>query len=170
VKLADTRPVPFRLPVLRLRRTTARAVVWAMVGLVPLQAIAACMLAALGPAHAHRTARTIVVLDDMRRASVHPVARLAHVATALGHFHAGTPERHQHALGDPSVVVLDDASQVAIDAAETSAGAASAAGIGLLPAALAWLAPACGAVQAACAAWSLQTHDPQPLERPPRAA
>lgn len=159
-----------RLPIIGLGHRTAQLVVWAMVALVPMQAVAAGMLTALGPAHTHRAMRAIVVLDDVRRVSVHPVALPEHVATAFGHFHAGTPQRHQHAVGDPSVVVLDDASQAAVNAADMSAGAALAAGVGLLPAGLAWLGPASGAVHAACAAWSPQTHDPQPLERPPRAA
>ncbi len=157
-----------RRPPSRFRRLRA-FVVWALVALLPLQAIAASMLAALGPLHTHRAKTTIIVLEDVRRASTHTAALPMHVATAFGHFHSGAPQRHHHASGDASVQVVDDGSQSAIDGEEMSA-ANLAATVALLPDLAVWLGRASGEVHAARAAWAPQTHEPEPLERPPRAA
>ena len=135
-----------------------------------MQGVAAGIAAALGPAHVHQQANRPLLLEDFRRVAA-TVAPPAHVATAFGHFHGkATPIRHHHAAGDASVVLVDDPLRAWADAESASAGSSLALFSAVLPTTLAWVGQAPAGSPACCAAWPSLTHDPQPLERPPRPA
>ena len=151
----------------RARQRRGRFVVWILTVLLPLHAAAASALAVRGPLHVHR-APTFVVLEDVRRASTPAAVAVRHLALPLGHFHEGTPERHRHAIGDASVVALDDGGSTALDSDAALAAAAFTAAAGAPAARFVWAEPAPCDVRAMRAAWTPSTHDPAPPERPPR--
>ena len=149
--------LPLRLSPGRSRR----AIVWALVALLPLQTILAALLAARGPLHAHRPVRALVVLEDVRRA-VHGAGS---AATLPAHRHGFAAQRHHHASGDASVVAIDDPW-----AAADAASAGSAGQPALCASLFGWRAEAFADVRRAAPSWAPRTHDPPPLERPPRLA
>lgn len=154
-------------------RTTLRhLLVWLLAGLVPLQGMAAGVISVIGPMHIHKsTIDASPVLSDFRRTGTPPLAPHAtHVATAFGHFHgAATPLRHHHPGGDASVVRLgDDGLQQVAEGDGLSISPTLAAFFALLPCALACFDPAPRSAPESPAAWPSLTHDPEPLERPPR--
>ena len=140
--------------------------------LVPLQGLAAGMIAAAGPAHTHKQMATTLVLEDFRRAPASVSTPPTHVATAFGHFHgADTALRHHHPRGDASVVPADGATlQAAGDGEDASISPSLAVFVALLPSAMAPLPAAPDAAAAAHAPWAPQTHCPALPERPPRAS
>ena len=146
-----------------------RILVWLLAVLLPLHAAAASALAVRAPLHVHR-APAIVVLEDVRRASTPAAVAIRHVALPFGHFHSGAPERHRHAVGDASVVVLDDGGSAALDATAVLAAAAFAANAAPPAAAFAWSDAAPRDVRATRSAWSPCSRDPDRIERPPRLA
>jgi len=150
----------------RARQRRGRFVVWILTVLLPLHAAAASALAVRGPLHVHR-APTIVVLEDVRRASTSAAVALRHVALPFGHFHAGAPERHRHAVGDASVVAIDDGAP-AVDGDAALAAAAFAGSVAPPTARFVWSVTAPADVRATRAAWIPRTRDPAPPERPPR--
>ena len=87
-------------------RRGLRSLVLCLLALVlPLQGMAAAAFAMLGPAHVHEPAPAPLRLVDFRRV-IPGSAPATHAATPLGHFHvSAVPQRHPHALGDPSVVL-----------------------------------------------------------------
>jgi len=103
----------------------------------------------------------------VRRASTPAAVALRHVALPFGHFHAGAPERHRHAVDDASVVAIDDGAS-AIDGDAALAAAAFAGSVAPPAARFVWSVTAPGDVRATRAAWTPRTHDPAPPERPPR--
>ncbi len=139
--------------------------------LVPLQGLAAGVIAAVGPAHTHQPMVTSLVLEDFRRAPASVSTLPTHIATALGHFHgADAPLRHHHARGEGSVVLADSAAlQGAGDGGDVSISPSLAVFVALLPSAMASLPAAPDAAAAAHAPWAAQTHCPALPERPPRA-
>ena len=148
-----------------------------LAALVPLQGLAAGMIAAMGPAHTHKavTARQTIVatalaLEDFRRAPTSVAAKPTHVATAFGHFHATqAPLRHHHARGDDSVVLADGAAlQSNGGGEELSISPTLALFVARLPSAMASLPAAPVAAAASHAPWAPQTHCPALPERPPR--
>ena len=145
---------------------SGRIVVWLLAILLPLHAAAASALAVRGPLHVHR-APTVVVLEDVRRASTSAAVALRHVALPFGHFHAGAPERHRHAVGDASVVAIDDGAS-AVDGDAALAAAAFAGSVAPPTARFVWSVTAPADVRATRAAWIPRTRDPAPPERPPR--
>jgi len=151
----------------RIPRGAGRLLVWILAVLLPLQAAAASALAARGPLHIHR-APVIVVLEDVRRMSTPGTIAVRHVATVLGHFHAGLPERHRHALDDASVVAIDDGGTATLDGGATLAVAAFVGGAAPPAARFDWSPTAPTDVRATHDAWTPRTHDPAPPERPPR--
>lgn len=153
-------------------RATRRFVAWLLIGLVPLQGMAAGVLAAVGPAHVHQDVpAATLVLVDFRRAATPARARDVHVAAAFGHFHCGGAAlRHDHPRSDASVVFVGDgAAAQDVGNEGPSAGASFALFTAMLPASIAWHAPTRQSAPASCAAWPPLTDDPEPLERPPRA-
>lgn len=144
-----------------------RLLVWMLAVLSPLQAAAASVLAVRGPLHVHR-APAVVVLEDVRRASTAPAIVVRHVALPIGHFHAGVPERHRHAIDDASVVVLDDGGSTTLDRDAALAAAAFAASAAPPAARFVWSARSPRDVRAMTEPWTPRTHDPAPPERPPR--
>jgi hypothetical protein len=147
-------------------RLGRRLLVWALVALLPVQTIAAGALATIGPLHTHRAISTVAVLEDVRRVAA-PARRLPqHVATLLGHFHAGVGERHHHASGDASVVA-DDGGAAALDG-DGCAVAAWGASAAPPTTPAAWHGEDCVAVRVARAAWVPRSRDPDPCERRPR--
>ncbi len=138
-----------------------------MVALVPMQAIAGAALAALGPLHQHRPPAKVVVLEDFRRIVSHARSTPSHVATAFGHFHGSAPERHHHDRVDLTVIAVDDGT---LDGEAGPAGAALAAAVALCSEPPGWQADGAAHVRASSVVWAPLTHDPPPLERPPRAA
>jgi len=143
--------------------------VWLLAVLLPLHAAAASALAVRGPLHVHR-APTIVVLEDVRRASTPAAVALRHVALPFGHFHASAPERQRHAVSDASVVAIDDGTSAALDGDAALAAAALAATAGAPAARFVWTEPAPRDVRATHVAWVPLTHVALPFERPPRIA
>jgi len=152
--------------------TTRRLVACLLACLVPLQGLAAGMIAAVGPAHTHKSMGTTLVLEDFRRAPASVSTLPTHVATSFGHFHnADTPLRHHHARGDGSVVLADGAAlQAAGDGDDAGISPSLAVFVALLPSAMASLTVAPDAAAAAHAPWTPQTHCPALPERPPRAS
>jgi hypothetical protein len=139
--------------------------------LVPLQGLAATMIAAIGPAHSHKVMATAIVLEDFRRAPSQLVAPPTHVAIAFGHFHAaGSSQRHHHARGDASIVLADgEALQSNGDGDDLSISPTLAMFVALLSSALPWQPTALDAVAASRAPWVPETHHPALPERPPRS-
>ncbi len=151
---------------LRFRHRATRTVVWLLAVLLPLHAAAASALAVRGPLHVHRAA-ALVVLEDVRRAATAHDVAVRHLALPFGHFHAALPERHRHAIGDTSVVAIDDGGSAALDGDGALAAAALAATAGAPAARFVWSEPALREVRATRTAWTPRTHDPAPPERPP---
>ena len=151
---------------------TRRLVVCLLACLMPLQGLAAGMIAAVGPAHTHKPMAATLVLEDFRRAPASVSTLPTHVATALGHFHdADTPRRHHHAHGDASIVFADGmALQAAGDNDDAGISPALAVFVALLPSAMTLLPAARDGAAAAHAPWAPQTHCPALPERPPRAS
>ncbi len=150
-----------------------RALLWVLACLIPLQGMAASVLATLGPAHVHRAANLAPPeLEDFRRAPLHPALRLTHVDSMFGHFHSdAAPLRHHHAGRDATVVLVgDDAAQQVAGADESNLSPALGALVTMIPSVVAWLAPAPTSVRACGDAWASLTNDPEPFERPPRPA
>lgn len=143
------------LPPVRLHpsRALVRFTVWLLAALLPLQAVAATVLAARGPSHVHVPAK----------------AETADILRAFGHFHrAGAAERHHHAAGDTSVVHSGDGA--AIEQDSKAAGTTLAAFVALLSAPLGCTLPPATTVHAEHRPWAWLTHLPERLERPPRSA
>lgn len=140
--------------------------VWLLAVLLSLQAAAASVLAIHGPLHVHR-ASAAVVLEDVRRTSAPALMVVRHVGLPFGHFHAGAPERHRHAIDDASVVALEDGGSgaVSVDAALVLAALAGSAAIGEP---FVCALPRLRDVRAMRDAWTPRTHVPAPPERPPR--
>lgn len=150
-----------------------RLALWLLAAVMVAQAVGASVLATLGPAHAHKAGADSVGLEyfDLRRAPSPIASRPTHVLTAFGHFHGDGPrQRHYHRADDDTVVLLDAASSQQGDEAREATCAAALAALALLPSPLAGFATADRAAPRACAAWPLLTHDPEPLDKPPRFA
>jgi hypothetical protein len=160
-----------RRPLFAFSPFARRLVACLLACLVPLQGLAAGMIAAIGPAHSHKIVATAIVLEDFRRAPSQLAAPPTHVATAFGHFHAGeTSQRHHHARGDASVVLADgEALPSSGDGDDLSISPTLAMFVALLPSGLAWLPATLDAVAASRAPWVPETHHPALPERPPRA-
>ena len=144
---------------------------WLLACLVAMQGTVAGAITVLGPAHFHRAASNAsLLLNDFRRVPLQIAPRATHSATAFGHFHgADTPLRHFHPRTDVSVVPIGDGGvQEPSDADEMSISPTLSVFVALLPTALAWLAPAARNALASRDPWPSLTHDPEPLERPPR--
>ena len=158
-------PPAFRSSLLR------RVLVWLLAGLLPLQALAAGVIAASGMAHTHLpAASTRLVLDDFRRAPVRRVAVEAHPTARLGHVHdSGAPERHHHAPGDPTLVADSAERMQADEADDMSLSPSLGVFVGLVSVPLRWLDAAAAIQAAALPRWRPQTHHPALPERPPRA-
>jgi len=148
-----------------------RFLVWLLACLVPLQAMAAGVIAAAGPSHHHVPVTAArLVLDDFRRAPIRLMAVEAHVATAFGHFHGGaSPERHHHAAGDATVMLDGGDLPQAGDGDGISVSPSLGVFVGLISAPPGWQATALRARPASYPGWTPQTHHPDLLERPPRA-
>ncbi len=139
--------------------------------LMTLQAFAAAAFATLGPNHTHRSAPTMLVLEDVRRGSTHGESAAVEAARRHGHSHDGTSLRHHHAPGDTTVSLADgEAALHAGDADDAGTGAALGALIGLVPGGVGWLPLDGRDVEAMRRAWVPQIHHPEFPERPPRAA
>jgi hypothetical protein len=151
-------------------RRLRHLVVWLMVALVPMHAIAAGVLAALGPLHTHTAPRAVVVLEDFRRVSSAATLVPRHIATALWHVHAGGAERHRHASGDTSMHVVGDDAAAGLDADAAGSGAALAAIVAVPAGGIEWRCDTPDDVRPANAGWVPQTHVCEPVERPPRIA
>ncbi|MCE9660881.1 MAG: hypothetical protein K8R60_20325 [Burkholderiales bacterium] len=155
---------------LSLSPASRRFLVWLLACLVPLQALAAGVLAATGPAHTHLPAASArLVLDDLRRAPVRRLAVETHVASAFGHLHGGDAARHHHAASDASVVIDAAGLVQAGDGDDMSTSPSLGVFVGLISAPPGWLAQATTEPPAAHARWTPQTHHPALPERPPRA-
>ena len=156
-------PPAFRSSLLR------RVLVWLLVGLLPLQALAAGGIAASGMAHTHQpAASTRLVLDDFRRAPVRRAAAEAHPTVGFGHVHDSVKaERHHHAPGDPTVVP-DGAERLQADEADDLSPSPGAF-VGLVSAPPRLLDAAAAVRAAALPRWRPRTHHPALPERPPRA-
>jgi hypothetical protein len=144
--------------------------VWLLACLVPLQALAAGVIGATGPAHTHLPAAgTRLVLDDLRRAPLRRVVTETHVAGAFGHFHSGgAAERHHHAPGDLTVVIDGADLLHAGDADDIGASPSLGVFVGLISLPPGWLVASTPEPPAAHARWTPQTHHPALPERPPR--
>jgi len=153
-----------RLPVFAAARR--RAIVWLLVCLVLIQGMAAGVLTTLGPAHTHKVASRVVVLEDFRRAPSGAISHDLHVLTAIGHFHRPGADRHYHARSDHSVVLTDAGSPLTDD----NDGAISPviAFVAPLPAELTWRARHSSVAATAPLAWVPVTDDPEALYRPPQ--
>lgn len=154
-------------------RRRLRCLVLCLLALVlPLQGLSAAAFAMLGPAHVHEPAPAPLRLVDFRR-MVPGAAPATHAATPLGHFHmSATPQRHPHALGDPSVV-LDDSENALqrLDGDEGGTLSASLATVlAWVPATLVWCAAQTSPQRAWCSLWSPSSGRSARLERPPRTA
>jgi hypothetical protein len=149
-----------------------RALLWVLIGLVPIQGLAAGVFATLGPAHVHRAADVVQIeLEDFRRSPMRLAPRDTHVSSVFGHFHSVEPSRHHHQRSDVTVVrVADDAANQIGDTDEFSGSLALTALTPVLPCVVTSLASALTYVMVSSDAWPLLTHDPKPLERPPRDA
>ena len=144
-----------------------RVVVLLLVCLVMTQGMAVGVLTTLGPAHMHKPASRIVVLDDFRRAPSGVADRELHVLTAFGHFHSdGGSERHYHARSDGSVMLADAGSPLTDD--NDGAISSAIALVALFPAAPSWPAPEDSVAPTGPVGWASITDDPEPLYRPPQ--
>ena len=144
---------------------------WLLAALVFAQSAGASVLATLGPAHAHKARPEVSGLEsfDLRRAPAKAASGRTHVLTAFGHFHSdGQRDRHHHRGDDDSVVLLDSATSLQADVASDATLAAALAGIGMLPASMGGIAPVEPAAPGWLTAWPSLTHNPEPLEKPPR--
>jgi hypothetical protein len=152
------------------RSGSIRAVAAALALLVTLHGLGASVLATLGPLHTHKSAPSLVVLDDFRRGTWHAAVG-KRAAERHGHGHAAaTALRHHHAAGDASVNLAPGEAAQRLDADDAGFGTGLAAIVALVPTALAWSPQAPRDVPAARLAWVPQTHHPEPFERPPRCA
>ena len=148
------------------QRTTRLLVMWLLALVLPLQGAALGVFAAKGPAHLHKVAAATapLVLDDVRRWRVAPVAE-PHVLVALGHTHAGNAsQRHYHARSDASVVVTG------ADAPDTDE-AVGAGGLSVLALIPSLAAPGAGSAAPPAvphSGWQPRTGFTVPLDRPPR--
>ena len=155
-----------------------RIAIWILIALMPLQAMAASVLAARGPAHVHRApsgatlaaASNALVLVDFRREAGPSMARERHLATPFGHFHgAGVVQRHHHARSDAGVVRLgDDAAPAGSDGDEFTPSPSLAAFVALIDSARHRLPKATATTAASHAAAPFRSHLPRLPERPPR--
>ena len=150
-----------------------RFALWLLAVLMSAQAVGASVLATLGPAHAHRAGADSVGLEyfDLRRAPTPIASRPTHVLAAFGHFHSDAqPRRHHHRGDDGTVVLVDAGASPQGDEAREATAAAALGVIALLPSPLAAFTTAERSGLAAGLCWPSLTHDPEPLERPPRVA
>ena len=149
-----------------------RVIVWLLVGLLPLQALAAVAIVVAGPSHVHRApAATQLVLDDFRRTAVQPVRVEGHAAGASGHFHGrAAAERHPHPSGDMTVLADRSEARQAADIGDSGSGPSLGVFLGIVSASPAWIGGRAAERPATTARWTPQTHDPDLPERPPRAA
>ena len=139
---------------------------------IPLQGLTAAAFAMLGPAHVHEPAPAPIRLVDFRRV-IPDTASATHATTPLGHFHASAaPQRHPHALGDPSVLLGDSESALhSFDADEGRTLSASLATVlAWVPGTLAWCEVQASPQHAWCSLWSPSSSRSERLERPPRRA
>ncbi|MBC8057353.1 MAG: hypothetical protein H7Y61_12330 [Rhizobiales bacterium] len=153
-------------PALATRRTTRLLALWLLAFVLPLQGAALGVFAAKGPAHAHRVAAASapLVLEDVRRWKPAPAAA-AQVLASLGHVHVGdAAQRHLHAHGDASVVVLHGDEPDTDDAV----GASSLSVLALIPSfgTAGVREPAAPAIPRR--GWSLRIGFIDPFERPPK--
>ncbi len=154
-------------------RAAARPVAWAMALLIVAQGATVAVLRAVGPAHRHAVrAVAAPMLDDVRRAPRGIDAATVSLAAAVahGHFHNDVA-RHHHARRDATVVFVDGELRVADGTGDDgSAASATSAFVALPHADLAFVIESPRSQVAPTRAWSMQTHDPEHPERPPRPA
>jgi len=157
--------------VLASRLLRFRALLWLLIGLIPLQGMAVSVLATLGPAHVHRSAGAAPVeLKDFRRTLGAVVHRVSHVHTPLGHVNRSIePSRHHHPRDDPTFVrISDDPANQISGSEEPNVANALAALVLMVPTVVSWHASESTEVWVSRGAWSWLTHHPDALERPPR--
>ncbi len=144
--------------------------VWLLAGLISLQGLTAGIVTTLGPAHLHAAAPGTIILVDVRRSRLAFIESQAH-APAISHSHgADGIERHHHRHDDVSVVAIDGSgAERAGDGEELAVSPTLAAFVALLAGAVAVTAAAENDVPAA-PGWPSLTHEPYPLEHPPRKA
>jgi hypothetical protein len=68
------------------------------------------------------------------------------------------------------VLLVDDGASQQADEANDATVASELAGIAMLPSTLAWFPVADRKAPATSDVWPSLTHDPEPLEKPPRSA
>ena len=179
-----------------LRRSLRRALLAALVLLVPLHGLVAAVFASLGPLHTHRTTDATAMLEDVRRVMpdsaaaprhLHALAGIDHLRATpgighlratpgighlhelprSGHAHAGDSlQRHHHAPGDPGVVRAADASDADDEGGGTSPSLGVFAALTAAPGKLPVLTAPRLRAESRHCAWL--TDDPEPFERPPR--
>ena len=149
-----------------------RAIVWLLIGLLPLQTLAAVAIAMAGPSHVHgAAAATQRVFDDFRRAPVQSARSGAHAAGAWGHVHASAAaERHPHPPDDVTVIADGSEARQAADVGDSGSGPSLGVFLGMVSASPDWTGGRAAEQHATAAGWTLQTHDPDLPERPPRVA
>ena len=153
--------------------TSRRLTLWLLAAVMVAQAVGASVLATVGPVHSHKASVRSVALEyfDLRRAPSPIASRPSHVLTAFGHFHGDRqPHRHYHRADDDSVVMLDAGGSPQGDEAREATCAAALAAVALLPSPLAGFARDDAPAPRTGATWPSLTHDPEPLEKPPRFA
>jgi len=140
---------------------------WLLIGLMPLQGLAAGVLGAMGTLHVHRaTAEPVVLaLTDFRRETPLAAEVEQHVFSVLGHVHRhGVAERHHHADRDASVVPQGDG------AGDWTPSPALAAWVALPVQSMSWVGLDGAPLHGRHTAWTPGVHHPSVLERPPREA
>jgi hypothetical protein len=153
-------------------RSARRWLAWSLALALPLQGMAAGMLAVAGPEHVHVQTEPALALTDFRRITPLEVSRDQHVLAGLGHFHRhATPLRHRHAAADLSVLLTgneaDPDGPAADDASNT--GTSICAFLALGPPAHGGLPPRAAQAPATGALWPATSVDSGRLERPPKA-
>ena len=154
------------------RRTTRLVLTCLFAVVLPLQGMAVGIFAALGPAHFHKPAEEMLVLEDVRHwkpSRLHQPNFLAF----LGHSHGPASQRHYHAFDDVSVVNLElDSTSHGTSVDEgVSASGLLASLCAVHPGRMIWT-PLQGlnALAPMRPFWTAISVVVEPLDRPPRAA
>ena len=154
------------------RRFTRLVLMWLLTVVVPLQGMAVGIFTALGPSHIHKSAKSVPVLEDVRRWRQSPV-RESKVQTLWGHFHeSASSQRHHHRFDDVSVV------NQGIDSTANGSGVDDALSTGSLLAsfwvlsseAAAWQPLQASNILASRPFWTSTSVVVEPHDRPPKSA
>ena len=154
------------------RRFTRLALMWLLAVVVPLQGMAVGIFTALGPSHIHKAAKSVLVLEDVRRWKPSPV-RESKVRTLWGHSHeSASTQRHYHRFDEVSVV--NQGIDVSANGSSVDDGLSTGSFLAsfwvLKSEAAAWQPLQASNVLASRPSWTSMSVVVEPHDRPPKSA